>query len=120
MAMRPRSVTGIDVGPFAAFSTISPLVSPAPAGTRARTVTVAECPGRTRANAGVTGPNGTSFAPDRVTEPFPVVPWPGAASLMITAVQLPACGWITSAVPYPLSPCGYGTAEVIHPQAGSW
>src|SRR5712664_869966 len=76
-------------------STIFPLLSPAPGGTVARTVTVADSPTRIRTDDGVTEPNGTSFDTDAVNDTLPVVPCAEAAIPRITAVHAPACGRMT-------------------------
>ena len=86
--------------------TTAPLESPAPPGTVAVTRITRDAPGASTSEDGDTVPNGRVDATDAPNCTFPVVPPAVAASLKITAVQVPAAGCSTCALPYPPLPCG--------------
>ena len=118
----PRSVTGTLAGPpltglagpaAPVANTTDPLESPAPAGTRADTRTTRDAPGARLNFDGETLPNGTADDTDAPNRTVPAVPPALAVSLKITAVQLPAAGRRTCALPYPLTPCGSESAASL-------
>ena len=76
-----------------------PLESPAPAGTRADTRTTPDAPGASTSFDGDTVPNGLAADTDAPKRTAPAVPPALAVSLKITAVQVPAAGCSTCALP---------------------
>src|SRR5450756_510904 len=108
-AIVPRSVTGTVTAPPAdrpPSSTTAPLESPAPDGTTAETRIVADAPGARESVDGDTVPKDFPRETDAPNRTFPFVPPAFCASLKITAVQVPAAGCSTWALPYPPTPCG--------------
>ncbi|MGH3280710.1 MAG: hypothetical protein ACRDNW_16455 [Trebonia sp.] len=89
-----------------AVKTRDPLESPAPTGTRADRCTTAEAPGARTSFDGDTVPNGSARDTEARSRTAAAVPPAAAVPLEITAVQVPAAGCSTCAVPYPLAPCG--------------
>src|SRR5579859_2476906 len=90
--------------------TTAPLESPAPPGTVAVTRITRDAPGTSTSEDRDTVPNGRVFATEAPNCTRPVVPPAAAASLKITAVQVPGAGCSTCAAPYPPLPRGSESA----------